>query len=73
MYGRHSFAMTSFSSQTGSKAVDLASAAVAVNANGGGGGYGLKNDNGDHLITCWPSLSNLKRTRVQFAPSNFLR
>ena len=62
-YTVHSHATTSFVTQNGSKAVDLASTAVTAN----GVFYCLKNNNGDHLIQCLTSLAKLKRMCMQFA------
>ena len=58
-----SHAMTSFITQNGSKAVDLASTAVTAT----GVFYCLKSNNGDHLILCLTTLAELKRKCVQFA------
>ena len=63
-YTVHSHATTSFITQNGSKAVDLASTAVTAKWSVF---YCLKNNNGDHLILRLTSLAKLKRKCVQFA------
>ena len=63
IYCTKNHATTSFSTQNGSKAVDIADSSNSR----WDVFHRLKNDNGDCLIVCLTSLSELKRIRVQFA------